>query len=215
MTLYKQGTISYHYGAERNTYLFTPLNNSDELKKFMISLQNFCGEIWFIIVKKYFGTNDNKVMLYEKYDALLVFLEKFGLQDIKEFNTYEFLGIDPNCKFKMHCKIDTIKNILDIYKSDYTAEPEEGSYTYYKFENGIIVRLNTEGSGCHFLTNDNRWKLDYSYEDWIYDAAYKYVEISDPLNGMADMYEHQYAQNVAQRMKHYNQLAYEIKIVET
>lgn len=213
MTIHKQETISYHYGAERNIYLFPPLNSCDDLKKFMISLESICGEIWDIIVKKDIG--ENTVRLYGKYEFLLDFLEKFDLQNIQEFDTYEFSGRNSDSIYYTHCKIDTVKNTLDIYKSNHASKPEKGSYKYYRFENGIIVRLNTNGSGCHYLTDDNRWKLDYSYEDLIDDAAYKYAEISDPLNGMADEYERRYAENAAKRMEYYKQFAYEIKIAES
>ena len=44
------------------------------------------------------------------------------------------------------------------------------------------------------LKENNRWKPDYSYEDWIYDVAYDMVDISDQLNRKADEYERQQVQ---------------------
>ena len=149
-------------------------------------------------------TSDDEVF-YKRYDDLPDFLDNFNLQIIREYN-----------KFKTYNKINTVKNTFTFYKcyDDEFDEPQKDNYRYYKFRNGTIVRINMTGRGCHYLTKDNRWKLDYSYEDWIYDAAYSMVEISDPLSGKADEYERQYEEILSKRMEHYKQFGDKIIIVD-
>ena len=215
MTIYKQETISYDYGSERNIYSFPPLKDCDDLTKFMVLLESMCGTINEIMAEKH--TADGKTYIYyKKYDDLPDFFDNFDFHNMQEYNTYVFAGCNKEAKFKTHCELDTVKNILNVYKyHDGSDKSKNDDYAYYKFRNDIIVRMNMTGSGCYYLTNDNRWKLDYSYEDWVYDAAYDMVEISDPLNGKADEYERQYEENLAKRMeKYYKQFADKINIVE-
>lgn len=213
MTIYKQKTIPYDDGTERVIYSFPSLKDCNDLKKFLVLLESICGKIDEMIISN--CTSDDEAF-YKRYDDLPDFLDNFNLQNIREYNTYTFTGCNKNDKFKTYNKIDTVKNTFSFYKcyDDEFDEPQKGNYRYYKFKNGTIVRINMTGRGCHYLTKDNRWKLDYSYEDWIYDAAYSMVEISDPLSGKADEYERQYEEILSKRMEHYKQFGDKIIIVD-
>ncbi len=117
----------------------------------------------------------NKVLFYRWYNDLYDFLEGFDLTYIKKYNIYEF-----SCS-NMHCVIDTEKDILDIYRSEYIAKPESDNYEYYKFSSGLVVRYNKDNGTCCNLDEDNRWVRKNSLQSMIDDAAYAYEMIDDPL----------------------------------
>ena len=212
MTLHKYKTTIYEDGTERNIYRFAPLHSCDDLKKFMISLENICGDIDDIIVKRYI--DEHTVLLYEKYEFFPDFLEKFNLEDIKEFNKYEFSGTDKDHRFDAICKIDTIDSTINIYTFDHYENLETDNYEYYKFDNDLIVRYNLDSGRCYYLLRDEkRWVSNNSLISKIEDAAYKYIEISDPLNGMGEEVDRQRIEDAAKRMEYYKQFAYEIGIV--
>lgn len=174
MKLYKQSSNNYEDGARRDVYNFETLRINEELKNFMILIQEQYGNLFDIIVKKY--QPGNEVLFYRRYNNLKDFIEKYNKEDIQEFNIYEFLSKN------MHYKIDTLQNTLDIYqKSNINDEINEvESYEYYRFDSGLIVRYNIKNAHCDYL-NDDEWISNNSLISMVDDAAYKYEIIENPL----------------------------------
>lgn len=172
MKLYEKSITKYSDGSIRNIYHLEPLKSCNELKGFLLSFQNKFGDICDIIVKRYVGRNE--VLFYKRYNELYDFLEDFDLTDIKKYNIYEF-----SCS-NMHCKIDSEKDIIDIYHLNYISKPESDNYEYYKFSSGLVVRYNNDNGKCYYLAK-NKWILRYSLQSIIDDAAYAYEVIDNPL----------------------------------
>lgn len=175
MKLYKQSSNDYEDGSKRNIYNFESLKNCDELKNFMLLIQNQYGKLFDIIVKKY--QTNNEVLVYHRYNDLNDFVEKYNKENIQEFNIYEFLSNN------MHYKIDTLKNTLDIYQKNVIDEEvsETANYEYYRFSSGLIVRYNPKNAHCDYLSDDNEWISNNSLLSMVDDAAYDYEIIENPL----------------------------------
>lgn len=175
MKLYKQSSNNYEDGSKRNIYNFGSLKNVDELKNFMILIQNQYGNLFNIIVKKY--QVNNEVLFYHCYNDLNTFIKEYNMENIQEFNIYEFLSND------MHYKIDTLQNTLDIYQENIIAngENQTENYEYYKFDSGLIVRFNLKNAHCDYLSDDNKWISNNSLLSMVDDAAYTYEIIENPL----------------------------------
>lgn len=174
MKLYKQSSNNYEDGSKRDIYNFETLKTNDELKNFMILIQNQYGNLFDIIVKKY--QIGNEVLFYHRYNDLNDFLDKYNKENIQEFNIYEFLSNN------MHYKIDTLQNTLDIYqKSNIDEINEVANYEYYRFSSGLIVRYNTKNAHCDYLNDDNEWISNNSLITKVDDAAYDYEIIENPV----------------------------------
>lgn len=175
MKLYKQSSNDYEDGSKRNIYNFESLQNCDELKSFMVLIQNQYGKLFDIIVKKH--QINNQVLFYHRYNDLNEFIGKYNKENIQEFNIYEFLSNN------MHYKIDTLKNTLDIYQKNIIVDEENQTenYEYYRFDSGLIVRFNLRNAHCDYLNDDNRWVSNNSLLSMVDDAAYRYEIIENPL----------------------------------
>ena len=172
MQLYKKENKRYKDGSTRNIYQFEHLNNCEELKKFIFSLQKKFGNIYNIIVKKYCI----KEWIYYHFDNYNDFVKNYNCEDIEEFNIYEFLSDG------MHYKIDTVANLIYIYKLNSINQQDSDNYEYYKFNSNLIVRYNNDNANCYYLDNNNEWVYKGSLISLIEDPAYKYEIISDPLS---------------------------------
>lgn len=148
MELYEKGIKKYSDGSIRNIYQMETLKNCNELKGFLLSFQNKFGDVYDIIVKRY--VSHSEVLFYRHYNDLYDFLEGFNLVNIQKYNIYEFLCDD------MHCKIDSEKDIIDIYHSNDIIEPESNNYEYYKFSSGLIVRYDNDNGNCYYLDKNNK-----------------------------------------------------------
>ncbi|MCI9433722.1 MAG: hypothetical protein HFI86_00405 [Bacilli bacterium] len=175
MKLYKQSSHDYEDGSKRNIYNFESLQNCDELKKFMILIQNQYGKLFDIIVKKY--QVNNEVLFYHCYNDLNEFIKEYNRENIQEFNIYEFLSDN------MNYKIDTLHNTLDIYQENIIGadENQTENYEYYRFDSGLIVRFNLRNAHCDYLDDDNRWISNNSLLSMVDDAIYNYKTIENPL----------------------------------
>lgn len=175
MKLYKQSSNDYEDGSKRNIYNFESLQNCDELKSFMVLIQNQYGKLFDIIVKKH--QINNQVLFYHRYNDLNEFIEKYNKENIQEFNIYEFLSNN------MHYKIDTLQNTLDIYQKNIIVNEENQTenYEYYRFDSGLIVRYNQANAHCDYLSDDNEWISKNSLLSMVDDAAYTYEIIENPL----------------------------------
>lgn len=207
MELYEKGIKKYFDGSIRTVYQFDSLKSCNELKGFLLSIQNKFGDVQDIIVKRY--VSDNKVLFYKRYNDLYDFLEKFDLPNVQEYNTYEFL-----CN-GMHCKIDSEKDIIDIYHSVNITESESDNYEYYKFSSGLIVRYNNDSGRCYYLDDDNKWICKLSLQSMIDDAAYAYEIIDDPLKEIsAEELERKHNEKKAGITQRFKDFCCEIEFIE-
>ncbi|MCM1059117.1 MAG: hypothetical protein NC452_02360 [Eubacterium sp.] len=207
MKLYQKITKKYEDGSIRKIYQLETLKSCNELKGFLLSFQNKFGDMDCIIVKRYVGVN--KVLFYGRYIDLYDFLEKFNLADIKEYNTYEF-----SCD-NLHCVIDTEKNIINIFQSDYLSEPESDNYEYCKFLNSkLIIRYNKDNGSCYYLDNYNRWICEYSLQRFLDDAAYSYEIIDDPLKGLPAEELNKHYEKEIELIKQFKEFCCDIEFIE-
>lgn len=205
MELYEKSITKYSDGSIRNIYHLEPLKNCNELKGFLLSFQNKFGDIFDIIVKRYVGNSE--VLFYKRYNDLYDFLEDFELADIKKYNIYEFLCVD------MHCKIDTEKDIIDIYRSEDVTESESDNYEYYKFSSGLVVRYNNDNGSCYYLGENNKWIRKNSLQSIIDDAAYAYEIIDNPLKNVSTEELNKYNQKKAELIEHFKEFCCEIEFI--
>lgn len=175
MKLYRKELKKYDDGSIRSVYNFEKIEKIDDLKRFMLAIQNKFGTLNNIIVKN--ETSDNKILLYKKYKNLKEFCKDYQYENFEKFNIYEFLGVN------LHFKIDITNNFIDIYqkKSDLLNQNDIDNYSYYLFENGLIVRYDKNNSNCSYLNEDNIWVEDNSLIPLICNPNYDYEEIDDPL----------------------------------
>lgn len=176
MNLYKKESITYENNSKRDIYSFEEIKSLEDLKNFMLLLKNQFGDLYDIIVKKDDGSQDR--IFYSRYDTLDRFINSYNPSNFNRYNIYEFLGEN------LHIRIDLLEKLIDIYyRNAVYRSNNEKEYSYYLFENGMIVRYPKSGGCCDYLDNNNNWVYDNTLFDKIIDPAYKCEEIDNPLDG--------------------------------
>ncbi len=174
MKLYKQNSEIYSNGSKKEVYKFENLQNNNDIKNFLKLLQEQFGIIYDINVKKY--KSESEILLYDHYDNLNEFIARYNNPNMKDYNVYEFLGQN------IHYRINTDNNTIEIYfKKKRIKDEIQPDYEYYKFANGLIIRIDKNTAHCFYLTTSGQWKNDDAYLKFVEDAAYKYEIIDDPL----------------------------------
>ncbi len=132
----------------------------------MISYNNLYNKFWSI---------DELFKSYNNDQLLSIICIRLSIIS----NDGKALGIDIDKKnnllyVKEYSKeMNSQKNILTNLKNDYDISYDP-NYTYYKFDNGVIVKYDNDESTYYKLDENNVWVNDNSVIRWFGDSEHTY-----------------------------------------